>query len=156
MSTITFKCGPERKDEVKTGIWEIIHDHYITTAFPNTNVDYEYEGEEVYADRLDKSMKNGLCKIKETSEGVQVEFDSTENAGFTIASEVYKTGNSYCDMGLPCLEGFFKRIVETFPDICFEADCECSDGCVFEEYHCTYDGKTLESDAEWDDEDFDF
>ncbi|MEE0965551.1 MAG: hypothetical protein U0L85_00705 [Bacilli bacterium] len=107
-------------------------------------------------------MKNELCKIEDTDDGICVEFDSTEDAGNSIASEVYGTGMGYCDLGLTYLKPLFNKIVKTFPNITFEADCECYDNWVSEEYHCSYDGENFTTDAEWaeyddeDDEDFEF
>ena len=52
MSVITFKCASERKEEVKQKCFEILHNHYVNSVFPNTRVQYKHEGEEVYAERM--------------------------------------------------------------------------------------------------------
>ena len=77
MSTITFICGEERKEQLSKGIWSILFQHYFTTVYPNSRVDYENEGKEVYTSRLDDLMKTELCKFQDTEEGLFVEFDST-------------------------------------------------------------------------------
>ena len=57
MSVITFKCASERKEEVKQKCFEILHNHYSNSVFPNTRVKYEHEGEEVYSERMKLLMK---------------------------------------------------------------------------------------------------
>lgn len=48
-------------------------------------------------------------------------------------------------------------IMKAFPDVCFEAECECYDNWVSEESQCSYDGEEFECDAEWADfEEFEF
>jgi hypothetical protein len=149
MSVIVFKCGEERRAEVKKTCFAILHNHYSNTVFPNSNVDYENEGKDVYADRLTELMKSELCKIDDTEDGVRFEFDSTEDAGFSIAMGVYGTGMGYSDQGLTFLKPVFDVLVKELPDVCFEAECECFDKWVSEEYHCSYDGECFECDAEW-------
>lgn len=153
MSVINFKCSPEQREAVKQKCWEIIHNHYSTSVYPNSNVDYKNEGKEVYAQRLTDLMASELCKVEETEDGLSFEFDSTEDAGFSIAMGVYGTGMGYSDNGLTFLKPIFIALVEQLPDISFEAECECSDNWVCEEYTCAYDGKELTGDAEWFDYD---
>ena len=45
MSAITFVCNDSQKTILKSGVWEIIKDHYLGTVFPNSNAEYENEGE---------------------------------------------------------------------------------------------------------------
>jgi hypothetical protein len=149
MSVILFKCENERKEDVKRKFFNILHDHYSDTVFPNTNVEYKHEGKDVYAERLMELMKSELCKVDDTDDGVRFEFDSTEDAGFTIAMGVYGTGMGYSDQGLTFLKPVFDALMKEMPDICFEAECECCDNWVSEEYSCSYDGETFECDAEW-------
>ena len=149
MSVINFKCSPEQRDDVKKKCWSAIHKHYINSVFPNSNVQYKKEGKDVYSSRLDDLMTVELCKIEDTEEGISVEFDTTEDAGFSIASAVYGTNMGYCDEGLTFLKTLFDDIVQALPEIPFEAECECYDEWVSEEYSCSYDGKTLTGDAEW-------
>jgi hypothetical protein len=149
MSVILFKCGIERKEDVKKKCWAILHDHYSGTVFPNTNVDYKHEEKDVYAERLMELMKSELCKVDDTEDGVRFEFDSTEDAGFTIAMGVYGTGMGYSDQGLTFLKPVFDALMKEMPDICFEAECECCDNWVSEEYSCSYDGENFECDADW-------
>ena len=149
MSIILFKCSPERKEEVKNKCWNILHEHYYYSVSPNTKVKYENEGETVYRRRLNELMQDELCKIEDIEDGIRVEFDSTEDAGFSIASSVYGTGMGYCDDGLTFLKPVFDELLKELPDVCFEAECECYDKWVSEEYHCSYDGNTFECDAEW-------
>ena len=148
MSIIYFKCQPNVKEELKNGVWKILHEHYFCSVFPNTRVKYEDEGEEVYRKRLDELMKVELCKVRDTEDGICVEFDSTENAGFSIADSVYGTYMGYCDDGLTYVTPIFKEIIKVFPNICFEADCECMDKWICEEYHCSYDGEMFVSEQE--------
>lgn len=149
MSVIVFKCDSERVEEVKQKFWSILHSHYSGTVFPNTHVKYENEGEDVYAKRLSDLMTTELCNIEETEDGLRIEFDSTEDAGFSIASSVYGTGMGYSDEGLTYLKPLFDEIVNELPDVSFEAECECYDKWVSDEYHCSYDGENFECDAEW-------
>ena len=147
MSSILFSCTNEQKDALKTGVREILRNHYFSTVRPNTNVEYKDEGKEVYLARLDELMKKGdLCQIEDADTGITVEFDSTEDAGFSIAEEVYHTSMGYSDNGLTWVDPIFEAIVEKFPGICFEADVECSDKWVYEENHYSYDGETLLKD----------
>ena len=149
MSVINFKCSSEQKNDVKKKCWEAIHKHYSNSVFPNSNIKYENEGKDVYSARLDELMKTELCKIEDTEDGVRFEFDSTEDAGFSIASAVYHTNMGYNDNGLTFLKTLFDDIVQALPEIPFEAHCECDDEWVSEEYSCSYDGATFTSDAEW-------
>ena len=148
MSTITFCCSEKDKDALKAGVLEILRNHYFITVHPNTNAKYENEGEEVYRERLNQLMKNKLCQFEETEEGVLVEFDSTEDAGFAIADEVYHTAMGYSDNGLTYIDPIFEAIVKAFPSVSFEADTECADNWVYEENHYSYDGETLTKDDE--------
>ena len=152
MSVIGFKCSDERKDEVKKIVWNILKNHYLSSVFPNTRVQYEHEGDEVYAKRMDELMRASLCKFEDTEDGVRFEFDSTEDAGFEIADCVYGTSMGYSDEGLTFLKPVFDAFIEQMPDVCFEGECECFDKWVSDEYHCSYDGETFECDSEWMDE----
>ena len=89
-----------------------------------------------------------LCVFEDTEDGLSVEFDSTEDAGFFIADEVYHTSMGYSDNGLTFIDPIFTAIVKAFPDICFEADTVCSDKWVYEENHYSYDGAMLTKDDE--------
>lgn len=149
MSVINFKCSPTQREEVKNKCWNIVREHYADSVYPNTNVKYEDEGKEVYTKRLNDLMESELCKIEENEDGLIFEFDSTENAGFSITSGVYGTGMGYSDNGLTFLKNMFESIVQAMPNITFEAQCECCDNWVSEEYTLVYDGETLTGDAEW-------
>ena len=149
MSVILFKCSSERKEYVKKNVWDILHKHYSESVYPNTRVKYEHEGDEVYAARLQDLMKASLCKIEDKDNGIRVEFDSTEDAGFEIASSVYGTGMGYSDEGLVYLKPVFDAFIETMPDIPFEGECECCDKWTCEEYNCSYDGSVFKCNAEW-------
>ena len=149
MSVILFTCDEERKETVKRTCLEIALEHYYMTVSPNTRVKYENEGEEVYKDRLRKLMNDSLCSFEDTDEGLKFTFDSTEDAGFEIADCVYGTGMGYSDDGLTFLKPFFDKLIEDLHDVPFEADCECYDKWVSDEYHCSYDGENFECDAEW-------
>jgi hypothetical protein len=100
MTTINFICDENQKSKVKNGVWEIIRKHYFETVTPNSNVEYEDEGEKVYLERLDELMKSTLCKISDNEKGVLFSFDSTDEAGYAIASDVYGTNMGYHDEGL--------------------------------------------------------
>lgn len=149
MSVILFHCDSDKKEEVKNKCWEILHEHYYDSVYPNTHVEYENEGDDVYRSRLNELMQAELCKIEYTEDGIRFEFDSTEDAGFSIASGVYGTGMGYSDDGLTFLKPVFDALIKELPDICFEAECECFDKWVSEEYSCSYDGKYFDCDAEW-------
>ena len=122
MSVINFKCSPEMREEVKTKCWNILQEHYFGSVFPNTRVEYKHEGKDVYLQRLNELMQAELCKVDDTEDGVRVEFDSTEDAGFSIASGVYGTGMGYSDDGLTFLKPVFDELMKELPDICFDAD----------------------------------
>ncbi len=147
MSTITFNCTDSQKEALKAGIWEIIREHYLSTVFPNSNVQYENEGKAVYRDRISKLMEAELCTVSDEDEGIIVEFDSTEDAGYSIAASVYGTDMGYSDQGLTYLFPLFKQIAEKFNGICFEADTECIDKWVKAANHFSYDGNTLTVDG---------
>ena len=149
MSNIIFRCSDDQKEEIKKGMFEIIHHHYITSAFPNSNAKYNKEDKAVYAKRLEDVMNNGLCTFEDVEEGLCVKFDTTEDAGFTIAREVYQTEGGYNDEGLTYLGSFFKTVIKKYPDIPFVAECECVDSWVEEEYHVAYDGESFDTDAPW-------
>lgn len=149
MSVIVFKCVDENKAAIKKKVFDIIHNHYSGTVFPNTKVKYDHEGEEVYSQRLTELMNESLCVFEDVPEGIRVEFDTTEDAGFMIADCVYHTGMGYCDEGLTYLKPLFDEFLEKMPGVCFEGECECSDKWVCDEYHCSYDGENFECDAEW-------
>lgn len=152
MSVINFKCSSERKEEVKNICWNILNKHYLNTVSPNTRVKYEDEGMDVYETRMNELMKSKLCKVVDNEDGIQIEFDSTEDAGFLIADSVYGTSMGYSDEGLTFLKPIFDELMKQIPDVCFEAECECYDKWVSEEYNCSYDGENFECDAEWDEE----
>ncbi len=147
MSTINFICSDTRKEELKTGVWNIVREHYLSTAFPNSNVKFEYEGKDVYRPRMDQLMQDELCRIDDTDSGITVEFDSTEDAGFSIAASVYGTDMGYSDQGLTYLFPLFKKIAGEFSDVCFEADTECVDKWVEAYNHFAYDGNVLTVDG---------
>jgi len=147
MSMITFHCTDAQRDALKTGIWALIRDHYLSTVFPNSNVSYDHEGEAVYRERLSTLMEAQLCTLSEDDEGIQVEFDSTEDAGYAIAESVYGTAMGYSDQGLTYLFPLFKAIAAQFGDIPFEADTECYDEWAESSNHFSYDGDTLTVDG---------
>lgn len=147
MSIINFTCGAAQMETVKSGIWNIIHAHYLGTVFPNSNEEYEDEGRDVYSERLHELMKEELCQIADTEDGFSVTFDSTEDAGYSIAQQVYGTGMGYSDQGLTSLPPMFKEIVKQFPNIHFEADTECYNKWASSENQYTYDGSTLKMDG---------
>ena len=149
MSVINFKCSFEKKEEVKNIFWTILQNHYLSTVRPNTNVEYNDEGKEVYFNRMNELMENELCKVNDLENGIQIEFDSTEDAGFSIADFVYKTSMGYSDNGLTYLEPVFDNLIKQLPDIDFDAECECYDNWVSEEYSCSYIDGYFECDAEW-------
>ena len=98
MSVIHFTCEPERREELKTGVWAIVREHYLTTVYPHmmdSKNGEKKESEEIYIERLNELMKTNLCVVNETEEGLDFEFDSTEDAGFFIADDVYQTGPRY-------------------------------------------------------------
>lgn len=148
MSTIKFRCTDEQKLSLRSGIFEIMENHYFKSVHPNTNAEYEDEGEAIYRERLKKLVSEKLCVFEDTEDGLSVEFDSTEDAGFFIANEVYHTSMGYSDNGLTYIDPIFVAIVKAFPDICFEADTECSDKWIDEENHYSYDGAMLIKDDE--------
>lgn len=147
MSIINFVCSDAQKEELKSGVWYLIKEHYLSTAFPNTNVKYDKEGKDVYRARLDELMRDELCRIDDTENGIAVEFDSTEDAGCAIAERVYGTDMGYSDEGLTYLLPLFKNIAEKFGDVCFEADTECMDKWVEAYNHYGYDGVLLTIDG---------
>lgn len=153
MSIINFKCSSEKKENVKNTFLKILQKHYLNTVHPNTRVKYDDEGDKVYEMRINELMKTELCKIENTEDGIQIEFDSTEDAGFSIADYVYNTSMGYSDEGLTFLKPIFDEVINQMPDICFEAECECYDKWVSEEYSCSYDGENFECNAEWMEED---
>lgn len=152
MSIITFTCEAAKRDEIKSGVWSIIHQHYLHTAFPNSRVTYENEGEAVYSERLQELMKTSLCQLNDTEDGFSIEFDSTEDAGLQIAWGVYKTGMGYQDQGLTYIDPIFDKIIKQFPDVCFEAAAECDDGWSCEQSKYVYDGTQLTKteDGDWE------
>lgn len=157
MSIINFKCESEMKETLKTSVWKIIREHYLTTIYPHTmdQKEWKRESEEVYNERMDEIMKAQLCNVMDTDDGFSFEFDSTEDAGFFIADDVYQTGPRYMDDGLTYLHPIFEKIMKDFPDVCFTAHCECYDKWSGEEYDCSYDGKEFvseeceESEEDW-------
>ena len=66
----------------------------------------------------------------------------------TFCFTVYGTNMGYSDDGLTYLRPVFEEIIKAFPNVCFEADCECWDKWISEEYHCSYDGKEFVSEEE--------
>jgi hypothetical protein len=143
MTTINFICDENQKSKVKNGVWEIIRKHYFETVTPNSNVEYEDEGEKVYLERLDELMKSTLCKISDNEKGFLFSFDSTDEAGYAIASDVYGTNMGYHDEGLTFVNTIFKDIVKRFNDVVFDAHAECCDEYIDLEFDFSYDGKTL-------------
>ena len=57
MSIIRFTCSPTRKEAVKRGVWEILHEHYYTTVGPRFGIDYEDKGEDVHRKLLQELME---------------------------------------------------------------------------------------------------
>ena len=147
MSTISFQCTEDEKAALRIGVLDILRNHYFTTVHPNTNAKYEREADAIYLTRLDLLIKEKLCSIEETENGLVVEFDSTEDAGFAIVDEVYHTTMGYSDNGLTFIDPIFEGIVKAFPNISFEADTECADNWVYEENHYSYDGANLTKDG---------
>ena len=143
MSVIKFVCKDEQKQDIIKGVWDIIKEHYFTSATPNNTIQYKYEGEEIYRERLDELMDDELCFVEETKDGFSIEFDSTEDAGFSIASVVYGTSMGYCDNNLTFVNPIFEKIVEKYKDISFEAECVCCDSWTNIECTFSYDGETL-------------
>ena len=152
MSTIKFRCTDEQKLLLRLGIFEIMENHYFKSVHPNTNAEYEDEGEAVYRERLKKLVSEKLCVFEDTEDGLSVEFDSTEDAGFFIADEVYHTSMGYSDNGLTYIDPIFAAIVKAFPDICFEADTECSDKWIDEENHHGMAEQILSADTDYADD----
>ena len=142
MSTIHFICNNQEKENLIKGVSSILFNHYFSTVSPNSNVEFDYEGDDVYRNRL-RDIFDKLCTFEETEQGVLVEFDSTEDAGFIIAAEVYHTSMGYHDDGLTYIDPIFDSIIEKFPTVLFEADTVCADKWAYEENHYSYDGKTL-------------
>lgn len=147
MSIIKFVCTDAQKEEVRAGVWEIIREHYLSTAFPNSNCKFTYEGKDVYRPRMEELMKSDLCTIEETEDGIAVDFDSTEDAGDSIAESVYGTDMGYSDQGLTYLFPLFKKIAEKFSGICFDADTECVNKWAESYNHFAYDGSVLTVDG---------
>ncbi len=147
MSVINFACSEAERDTLKAGVWEIIREHYLSTVFPNSNVEFEYKGRAHYREDMENLMKAELCRIEFTDEGMAVDFDSTEDAGFAIAENVYGTGMGYSDQGVTYLNPVFKKIAEKFPGICFESDTECINEWAETYYHFGYDGAVLTIDG---------
>lgn len=143
MSVIKFVCTEEQKENIIKGVWDIVKAHYFRAATPNNTIDYEDEGEEVYLDRLDDLMHDELCAVANEDNGFSFTFDSTEDAGMSIADIVYGTEMGYCDDGLTYVNTIFETIVERYKDISFEAHCECYDSWVSIECDFSYDGKIL-------------
>lgn len=143
MSTIKFVCPEEQKEALKSGVWELIREHYLSTVFPNSNDIVEYKGKAFYRGPVDELMKADLCTLTDTDDGLVVEFDSTEDAGMSIAQSVFGSFMGYSDQGLTYLFPVFKKIVKQFPDISFEADTECVDKWVEHYFHFSYNGSVL-------------
>ena len=95
MSVIRFQCSGEQKAALIDGVKKIVHNHYLTSVFPNTHVEYKDEGKAVYAERLSELMDRELFSTQDTADGVAISFDTTEEAGFAITGNVYKTQTSH-------------------------------------------------------------
>ena len=95
MSTIYFECKNETKEALAKKVFEIIKDHYFETVEPPVGTSREAENDETYITRLTQLMNDMLYKTSDSDEGIVVEFDTTEDAGFAIAENVYKTSNGY-------------------------------------------------------------
>lgn len=121
MSLIVFKCGKDIKEDVLNGFWKILHDHYMSAAFPCTYEEYEDEGDDIYSERMNKLMESELVKVKRTRDGLSIEFDTTEDAGFSITDSVYKTGGGYSDQGLTYVDPIIDEVIRIFPTVCFDA-----------------------------------
>ena len=143
MSTIIFTCEADQKNELKAGLWNVFFTHYRDTVRPNTNAKYEDEGDSVYDERLQKLMQAELWRVTESENGVEVEFDITEDAGVSIAGEVYHTTMGYNDNGLAEVDWLLQKITNRFPGIPFEADIEICDKWTDEKHHYAYDGESL-------------
>lgn len=143
MSTIYFECESEIKETLSKTVFEIIKQHYLSTVKPAPGEAYEREAVEVYDSRLEQLMKEQLCSTSYSEEGVNVEFDSTEDAGFAIAEKVYKTGNGYRDYGLTNVGIIFEEIIQQFKDVHFTADVYVQDKYVDKECTYSYDGNNL-------------
>ena len=151
MSIINFTYVEDNKQDVINGVWEIIKEHYFSTAIPSSRTQYEYEGKDIYLERLEELMKSELCEVDDTDDGFYIAFDSTEDAGFAIVRDVYKTGGGYNDNGLTFVNHIFTAIVKKYPDIVFDAECVCIDNWVDMECNFSYDGKTLKiNDVEYE------
>ena len=149
MSVITFRCKEHEKEKVKSVVWEIIKDHYYHTVFPNSHVEYDKNAAETYLSGLDELMHAQLCSMEDTADGIAVTFDSTEDAGYAIAENVYHTLMGYNDQGLTYLYPIFEKIVAALPGIPFEADVEIEDEQIgYEEHHYSFDGKSLRADED--------
>lgn len=151
MSVINFRCSEKEAEVVKTKVWAIIKEHYGTSAFPNTNVQYKPESKEVYSARLEELMKSQLCSVADSENGISVTFDTTEDAGFAIAEHVYGTHMGYSDEGLTYIKPVIQKIAKALPDICFDGQAICEDNWVCLEINFSYDGETLSSDDEEED-----
>ena len=137
MSTIYFECKNETKEALAKKVFEIIKDHYFETVEPPVGTSREAENDETYITRLTQLMNDMLYKTSDSDEGIVVEFDTTEDAGFAIAENVYKTSNGYRDYGLLNVGLVLDKIVKEFPDVEFHADVYVQDKNYEEE--CTYD-----------------
>ena len=146
VSVIKFVCSEEQKQDIIKGVWNIVKEHYFSAATPNNTIKYEYEGEDIYLERLDALMQSELCAIAADDDGFSFTFDSTEDAGMAIAENVYGTSMGYCDNGLTFVNPIFEAITKRYKDIPFEAHCECYDSWVSVECDFSYDGKTLKID----------
>lgn len=143
MSTITFICDTAKKDTVKNGVWNILKNHYYTTVFPESDKKYKNEGKAIYMARMETLMQEELCSVEDTKSGFIFNFDSTENAGNSIVSEVYGVSGGYDDNGLTAIIPVFREIVKQFPFVIFDAFAECNDQWLSQEYDVTYDGKVM-------------
>lgn len=156
MSTIAFVCSAEMKGRIIAGVRQIVFNHYFSSVHPNTRAKYENEGKAVYSERLNHLMDSELFTVEETDEGVAISFDTTEEAGFAITHNVYKTSMGYSDNGLTYIEPVIDEIVKAFPSVCFTAKIEAWDKWMDELMAYSYDGHSLtKEELEDEDEEFD-
>ena len=143
MGTININCEKDKAELVKKTVFNIIRSHYLDTVYPNSNIEYEDEGKDVYEERMTDLMNRSLFSCEENDEGLVIEFDTTDDAGFFIADEVYHTNMGYNDNGLFSLDDIFKNIVKDLPENRFEADCECESSNYYEQMTFSFDGNDL-------------
>lgn len=148
MSTIYFECDSEIKNQISKSVFQIVKQHYLNTVAPPPDKTFERESDEVYDSRMEQLMKDQLYRSSDSEEGVTVEFDSTEDAGYAIAENVYKTGNRYRDYGLTNVGVLLEEITHQFENVKFTAEIYIQDKYVDEECTYVYDGEKLSNGSE--------